>query len=114
MAWVKAHAGRLIAIAETYGATGVCLCGSVARGTDGDGSDLDFYVRDFEDSSPQPSGRSGARQRADDLVAAFRELSPYPVDIRSLPGWPVDPPFAETMERDAIELAVLAERTSAT
>lgn len=109
MAWVKAHASRLIAIAESYGATGVCLCGSVARRTDGDGSDLDFYVRHFADSSPRPGGRSDARQRADDLVAAFRELSPFPVDIRPLPGWPVDAPFAESMERDAIELALLAE-----
>lgn len=37
-AWVKAHGSELITIAESFGATRLCLCGSVARGEDAESS----------------------------------------------------------------------------
>lgn len=107
MEWVRAHAAELVAIAARFGASGVCLCGSVARGTDGDDSDLDFYVRHFDETDPEGGGRSEPRQRADDLVDAYRKLSPYRVDVRPLPGWLLDPPFEAAMQRDAIDLEQL-------
>jgi predicted nucleotidyltransferase len=104
MTWVRVHAAQLIQIAASFGATGVCLCGSVARGDDTDDSDLDFYVRSFDDTLPD------ARGRADGLVESFRALSPYRVDVRPLPGWRLDSPYEATMQRDSIELSLLARR----
>ena len=105
MAWVKSHANDLIEIAAGFGATHVCLCGSVARGTDKDGSDLDFYVWQFDNGEPGTVEALEARRRASGLVDTFRALSPYKVDIRGLPGWLIDPPFEATMKRDSMELS---------
>lgn len=40
----------------------------------------------------------------------FEQRTPYPVDIRAhdMPGWPLDPPFEQSMRRDAIDLSSLA------
>lgn len=107
LAWVIAHATELIEIARRYGATGVCLCGSVARGDDHDGSDIDFFVKEF--SAETGPGSHDARRRADSLVAAFRALAaPYAVDVRPLPGWLLGPDEEQTMRAEAIELAQVA------
>jgi predicted nucleotidyltransferase len=103
LAWVKAHVVKLTETAAKYGATRVCLCGSVARGEDTDKSDLDFFVMEFDDHAPDVRGR------AEDLVREFRALSPYGVDVRGIPGWFLDPPFEATMRREAIELSRLVE-----
>ena len=114
LAWVKSHARELIAIAERLGAHRVCLCGSVVRGTDGPNSDVDFYIYGFDDGPLTEFGLGlDARERADQLVKEFRALAPYKVDVRGLPGWPLDPPFEATMRRDAIELDGLANATNA-
>lgn len=95
---------ELLAAADRYGARDVCLCGSVARGEDHERSDIDFLVLTFDDEDGPD-----ARQRAKALVHAFLELlEPYRVDVRPLPGWPLDPPFAATMRRDAIPLESIA------
>lgn len=93
---VRAQKQALLDTAAWYGAHGLGLCGSVARGEDTDASDIDFYVRDFEG----PDGPE-ERLRANDLVKAFRELlTPFRVDIRGIPGYPLDPPFEASMQRD--------------
>jgi predicted nucleotidyltransferase len=104
-----AHAAQLVEVAAGLGATHVCLCGSVARGTDSDDSDIDFYVRQFDEGATGAIERIEARRRADDLVRAFRALSPYRVDVRGIPGWLLDPPHESTMQRDSIELSRLVE-----
>ena len=105
LAWVKAHAAELIDLGASYGARRVSLCGSVARGTDHDASDIDLYVWEFDIESDGTS----ARQRANQLVKAIRSLSPYEVDVRGIPGWLLDPPFEATMQRDAIDLSTLVQ-----
>lgn len=95
------HSQELILIAREFGATRVCLCGSVARGTDTADSDIDFYVFDFDE------GRDG-RKRAEELVRRFRSMCPYPVDVRGIPGWLLDGKFESSMQRDAIPLETLA------
>lgn len=107
MAWVEAQAADLIAIAASFGATHVSLCGSVARGTDTCSSDIDFYVWEFADAASGTIEHLDSRRRADDLVDAFRALSPYRVDVRGIPGWLADPPYEATMRRDSIELSSL-------
>ena len=108
MEWVRAHAAELTEIAARHGAKHVCLCGSVARGTDSEDSDLDFYVREFADDTSAGAGQSvDARRRANDLVAAFRAISPYPVDIRGIPGWLLGEEHEASMQRDAIDLSDL-------
>jgi predicted nucleotidyltransferase len=90
--------------ARELGASDVCLTGSVARGEDHDGSDIDFWVEGFD------GDEMTARQRTTEVVRAFREiLQPYAVDIRGdyFPGWLVDAPQASAMRRDAIRLADL-------
>lgn len=95
---VATHAAELSAIAATLGAKGVCLCGSVARGDDSEGSDIDFYVREFRDGSD-------GRRRADHLVKEFRDrCRPYEVDVRPLPGWLLDAGHEAAMQRDAVPL----------
>lgn len=102
LCWVRDNAQLLSAIAARYGARRVCLCGSVARGQDQDGSDIDLYIFEFD---PDQEGHD----RADALIAAIRDVSPYPVDVRGhdLPGWPVDPAFEENMQKDALGLSAL-------
>lgn len=86
------------------------LCGSVARGVDREAdveadvrqSDIDFYAWEFR-------GGDDARQRAEDLVAAYNvALSPFKVDIRA---WPELPGFFlddhECYRRDAVRLSTL-------
>jgi predicted nucleotidyltransferase len=101
LAWVIAHAAELIELASGLGARRISLCGSVARGDDTGASDIDFYVWEFAIETDEPS----ARRQADQLVRAFRSLSPYCVDVRGIPGWPLDPPFEESMQQDAIDLS---------
>jgi predicted nucleotidyltransferase len=103
LSWVRQSAAALIAIAERHGARELCLCGSVARRTDGDDSDIDFYVRGFDDGG-SPLERLEARQRADALVEEIRSLAPYQVDVRGIPGWLLDGEFEKSMQRDAIPL----------
>lgn len=104
-ALVVEKAAELISIGARYGAHGICLCGSVARGQDSDArdSDFDFFVNEFED----PQGPD-ARTRADALVREFRAaLAPYRVDVRPLPGWFLDPPFEASMREDLIALTAV-------
>lgn len=68
-------------------------------------ADIDFYVWEFHEAQPGPSGSLNARQRARDLVAAFRKLSPYDVDVYGIPGRPLDAPFEDSMRRDSIDLS---------
>jgi predicted nucleotidyltransferase len=110
MAWVKAHAGELMELAASFGAMHVCLCGSVARGEDSDGSDIDFYVREFDEGAPGTLQRIHARRMAWKLVEAFGDLSPYKVDVLGIGGgWLLDPSREATMRRDSIELSSLLD-----
>lgn len=106
-AWVLAHAAELTELASRFGARRMCLCGSVARGTDTEDSDIDFYVWEFRDAEPGTLEHMEARRRADALVKAVRALCPYRVDIRGIPGWPLDAPHEDTMRRDSIALSDL-------
>ena len=85
----------------------MCLCGSVARGTDTDESDIDFYVWEFDAGEPGTLAHTEARRRADTLVRTVRALCPYRVDIRGIPGWPLDAHHEHTMRRDSIALSEL-------
>ena len=109
LAWVKAHAAELIELAAMYRARQLSLCGSVARGTDHDDSDIDFYVWDFDSDSEGAGSELSARQRSNQLVKAIRSLSPYKVDVCGVPGWLLDPPFDAAMQRDAIDLSTFLE-----
>jgi hypothetical protein len=61
---------------------------------------VDFYVHQFVEPEAADS-----YDRATQLVKAFRKiLRPYNVDIRGIPGWPIDPDFEAGMKRDAIDL----------
>ena len=111
MAWVREHARELIEIAARFGARRVSLCGSVARGTDGETSDLDFFVWEF-DQGAGPVERLDARRRADKLVDTLRDIAPYDVDVRGLPGWPVGPEQEATMRRDSVDLEGLTASES--
>ncbi len=105
---VKTNAAELIEIAAGFGATRVCLCGSVARRTDADGSDIDFYVWEFEGEAGRPEARR--RRAARQLVRTFRNLlSPYKVDVLGLPCWLLDPEYENAMKHDSIELDHLVE-----
>lgn len=95
---------ELLRIAENLGARRVALCGSVARGSDHDGSDIDFYVKEF--AGPDQT----ARVRANRLVKGYRLiLQPYGVDIRGIPGWLLSADHEASMLRDAIELEQLRQ-----
>lgn len=110
LASIVRHGEELLRISRDAGANGIALCGSVARGDDGDSSDIDFYVHAFcEPESPD------GRDRAERLVKRFRGvLLPYEVDIRGIPGWFIDPPQEASMKLDSIDLAsVIADFTSA-
>jgi hypothetical protein len=104
--FVVTHAQQLIDIGAELGATGIALCGSVARGEDQAESDIDLYVAHFElrdDAGPQD------RLRADELVKRFRAvLAPFEVDMRPLPGWLLSPAHEASMQSDAIPLKRLA------
>jgi len=102
--WVEEHAAELVAVASSFGAGGVCLCGSVARGDDHAGSDIDFFVLRFDADCEE------SRVRADGLVAAYRALCPWNVDVRPLPGWLLGAEQAASMRADAIPLATLVHR----
>jgi predicted nucleotidyltransferase len=103
LAAVIEHGEELLAIAQRLGVRTIGLCGSVARGEDGDQSDLDFYVSEFDEPE---SG--DARSRATQLVREFRRvLDPIKVDIRGIPGWLVDPEPEDSMRRDSIDLRQL-------
>ena len=103
LAAVIEHGEELLAIAQRLGVRTIGLCGSVARGEDGDQSDLDFYVSEFDEPE---SG--DARSRATQLVREFRRvLDPIKVDIRGIPGWLVDAEPEDSMRRDSIDLRQL-------
>lgn len=107
IAWVREHAAELIALAASCGGTRLCLCGSVSRNEDKVGSDIDLYVWDFDAGVPGTMEELEAHQRATALVKAIRALSPYPVDVRGIPGWCLDAPHEASMRQDAIELSSL-------
>lgn len=109
MTWVKAHATALLALATCHGATHICLCGSVARGTDTESSDIDFYVCGFDHGVSGTVEHTEARQTANNLVKAIRDLCPYQVDVRGIPGWLLDPLFEASMRADSIDLSKLVE-----
>lgn len=109
MAWVKANASELLAIAERSGAGRISLCGSVARGTDTESSDIDFYVWEFDEGVSGALEHSEARQRARSLVNEFRVMSPYNVDVLGIPGWLLGPSQEASMQRDSIDLSSLVE-----
>lgn len=105
LAAVAACARELIETARVHGAHRVALCGSVARRDDKDGSDIDFYVFEFAEWNA-----NDARARGNYLVRDYRKiLKPYSVDIRGIPGWPVDPDFEAAMKRDSIDLQGLLD-----
>jgi predicted nucleotidyltransferase len=103
LTWVRKNAARLLTLSEGHAARRLCLCGSVARGEDYDDSDIDFYAWEFSEGDD-------ARERADSFVESVRAMCPYRVDVRAhdMPGWPLEPPFEESMQRDAIHLSSLA------
>lgn len=107
--WVKQHAAELIALGESYGAHRLSLCGSVARGEDSDDSDIDFYVHDFYPGEPGIIERTLAADRADELVKAIRTLCPYAVDVRGIPGWPIDEAHETKMKQESIDLTGFIE-----
>src|SRR5947207_2413666 len=72
MTLVQRKAAELVALAAGYGATRVSLCGSVARGEDVDGSDIDFYVNEF--SSPGLS--MGRTERTSSFLPSVGRLRP--------------------------------------
>jgi predicted nucleotidyltransferase len=109
MAWVKAHVSELMAIAERLGAGHISLCGSVARDTDTESSDIDFYVWEFDEGASGTIEHSEARRRARNLVNEFRAMSPYNVDVLGIPGWLLGPSHEASMQRDSIDLSSLAE-----
>lgn len=109
MAWVKAHVTELLAIAERLGAGRISLSGSVARGTDTENSDIDFYVWEFDEGVPGTLEHSEARQRARNLVNEFRAMSPYNVDVLGIPGWQLGPSHEASMQRESIDLSSLVE-----
>jgi predicted nucleotidyltransferase len=99
-----AHRAELLCIAQQCGAR-IAICGSVARGQDRDGSDIDFHVRCFDDAD-----RPGdyAYRRVKKLVDEFRRmLAPYRVDLYPLPTYPLGGAQKASMERDAIDLGEL-------
>lgn len=74
---VEQHRDEIVAIAQTHGASGIRLVGSVARGDEHVGSDIDFLVR-FE------AGRSLFDQAG--LIHDLRELLGVDVDVISEGG----------------------------
>lgn len=109
LVWVLERAQELIDLGERYGAMDMYLVGSVARREDHDGSDIDLLVLEF-DAGDEPHAKLDARRRADELVTTVREMCPYPVDIRGLPGWLLGEAHELAMRRDAIRLSDLASR----
>jgi predicted nucleotidyltransferase len=106
--WVRVNAPKLLAIANEFGARRMSLCGSVGRGTDRDGSDIDFYVWEFDEGIPDTAERLDARRRANALVKTLRAMCPYRVDVCGIPGWLLDEGFKATMRQDSIALAQLS------
>jgi hypothetical protein len=88
------------------GAWRISLCGSVARGTDTENSDIDFYVWEFDEVSLELEHSDG-RRRARILVDEFRAMSPYNVDVLGIPGWLLGPCHEASMQRDSIDLCSL-------
>jgi predicted nucleotidyltransferase len=109
MAWVKGHVSELLAISQRLGARRISLCGSVARGTDTESSDIDFYVWEFDEGVAGMPEHSDARQRARNLVDEFRVMSPYDVDVLGVPGWLLGPSHEASMQRDSIDLSSLVD-----
>jgi predicted nucleotidyltransferase len=106
LAAVLRHGSQLLRIANEQRAFHLALCGSVARREDRDGSDIDFYVHEFAEPDA-----ADARERANQLVLEFRQvLRPCDVDIRGIPGWPIDPEYAVSMKTDAVDLCDLLSR----
>ena len=96
-------APELLEIGVRCGASDIGLCGSVARGTDQDGSDIDFYVKDFHGGSTPE-----ARLLANELVKEFRGLlAPFGVDVRGIPGWPVSTEHRASMLNDFVPIETL-------
>lgn len=106
--WVKAHAVELTDLAASFGAVDMRLCGSVSRGDDHEESDIDFFVWEFTATDVTALPYVEPRDRADELVRSIRQLCPYNVDIRGLPGWPADPSFEMRMRADSVRLRDLA------
>lgn len=104
---VRRQASALVEVAASYGARGLELCGSVARGTDHDASDIDLWVGELQ---------RGPDVRATTLALehAIKELlDGFKVDIggNGSPLWlpPGDPPPGLRHYRDgALPLSGLA------
>lgn len=75
---VRSRANDLVAAAAEYAAHGLELCGSVARGTDDDRSDIDLFVLELR-SIP----RFDIRTQTLSFERAIKSLlAPFSVDIR--------------------------------
>ena len=90
---IIAHRDEILAIARSHGAHNVRIFGSVARGDQGEDSDLDLIVR-FD------AGRSLFDQGA--LLMDLQDLLGVKVDIISERG--MRPAFREHVMKEAIAL----------
>lgn len=72
-----AHREAIVAAARANKATGIALIGSVARGDDGPGSDVDFLARFAPGATLFDQSR---------LLGALRELLGVEVDVLSVGG----------------------------
>lgn len=105
--WVREHAAELIRVAEMHGATRIGLCGSAARWPEARTPTVAISISTSGPSTKGTQVQKGildARSRADQLVDGLRSMCPYDVDVRGIPGWPLDEVFEVTMRRDFIDL----------
>ena len=106
--WLTEHAQAVIDLCAAFGAHDVGVVGSVARNEAKPESDIDFFVNDFTPDPPDlPPGfpfDQRARARADALVDALKELCPFKVDVRGIPGWLLGEAHEASMRRDFVPL----------
>ena len=92
---VLSHRADILALAERHGVTNVRLFGSVARGTDGPGSDIDLLI-----DPVLPIKESFGFLDFQEEVSSL--LEGYPVDVVFSAG--LFPPFRDAIIHEAIAL----------